>query len=64
MNHLDALELRLSQERERLARAKTDSERAARKVWIAQIEKEITGEKQFLNDGDISLDDLRDELAR
>lgn len=38
-SHLDALNLRLSNERVRLANAKTDSERTLRAVWIQQIEK-------------------------
>lgn len=46
--HLDALSLRLSHERECLAAAKTDGERALRTVWIAQIEKEITAEYKHI----------------
>ena len=45
MTHLNALELRLSNERNSLAKAKTTNERALRKVWINQIEKEIQMEK-------------------
>lgn len=41
MNHLNALQLRLSNERNYLAQAKTEGERDLRKVWISQIEKEI-----------------------
>lgn len=48
MSHLDALNLRLSHERERLAAETTDEGRAMRKVWIAQIEKEISAEREFL----------------
>lgn len=44
LNHLNALRLRLSHERGYLAQAKTESERALRRVWIAQIEKEIAAE--------------------
>jgi len=39
--HLDALRLRLSNERVRLANAKTAGEREMRSVWAAGIEKEI-----------------------
>ena len=46
--HLDALSLRLSHEREYLAAAKTDGERDLRKVWISQIEKEISAEYKHL----------------
>ncbi len=48
-SHLDALNLRLSHERVHLSNAKTDNERQMRRVWIAQIEKEIESEKKFLN---------------
>ena len=65
--HLDALNLRLSHERGYLSEAKTKPERELRKVWIAQIEKEIENEKKFLgitNDQPIPLsdDDLLGEL--
>lgn len=65
--HLNALELRLSHEREYLRAAKTDAERELRSVWIAQIEKEIAHEKTFIG-GDmlateISDADLLAELA-
>lgn len=45
MTHLNALQLRLSNERNYLAQAKTEGERELRKVWIAQIEKEISREQ-------------------
>ena len=48
MNHLEALNLRLSNERARLATAKTSYERNLRAVWVAQIEREIAGEMAFL----------------
>lgn len=48
LTHLNALQLRLSHERDRLAAARTDNERELRRVWIAQIEREITGEYRFL----------------
>lgn len=48
--HLNALRNRLSNERVRLANAKTESERALRRVWISQIEKEIGEEKVFIGD--------------
>lgn len=46
--HLDALRLRLSNERSRLAAAKSSQEADLRKVWIAQVEKEIAQEEVFL----------------
>lgn len=47
MTHLDALNLNLSNERMRLAGAKTDAERQLRAVWVAQLEKEVSGEETF-----------------
>ena len=48
LSHLHALEYRLSNERVRLAEAKTKKEIEMRKVWVAGIEKEIENEKKFL----------------
>lgn len=59
--HLDALRLRLSNERLRLAAAKTDAEIQFRAVWLAQIEKEIEAEVIFLKIERTSLPDLTDE---
>lgn len=46
--HLDALELHASNERRRLAAARTPTEIAARRLIVAQCEKEIAGERRFL----------------
>jgi hypothetical protein len=59
MTHLDALQLRLSNERMRLDDAKTEGERKLRSVWIRQIEKEIAGEIKF---EEISIEQLAEEL--
>lgn len=48
MTHLNAIELRLSNERARLSVAKTSAERAHRQVLVAQIERELAGELEFL----------------
>ena len=48
MSHLNALQLRLSNEREYLRQAKNDGERKLREVWISQIEREIASEYSFL----------------
>lgn len=61
MTHLAALNLRLSNERAYLAAATSESEIELRKVWIAQIEKEIGAEAAFANE--ISDDDLLSELG-
>lgn len=66
--HLHALELRLSNERARLAAATSKDERALRTVWIAQIEREISAERAFLMPIDSAIanmsdDDLARELA-
>ena len=47
-SHLDALSLRLSNEQLRLGASKSDAERAARKVTVAGIEREIEGERALL----------------
>lgn len=57
MTHLSALELRLSNERGYLASAKTEGERELRRVWIAQIKKEIAGEHAFIAKQDEMTDD-------
>lgn len=44
MTHLDCLQLRLSNERIRLGRAKNAAEIALRRVWVRQMEREIAGE--------------------
>lgn len=48
MTHLNALQLRLSNERVYLAKAKSEGERELRKVWVSQIEDEISAEIAFL----------------
>lgn len=67
MTHLDALELRLSNERNRLHKATNKAEIELRKVWVAQIEKEIEEELKFLGKTreelpPMSADDLEREL--
>lgn len=64
MQHIDALQLRLSNERSALAAAKTDGERQLRKVWISQIEKEIAGEKKFPAGVEMTDDQLLAELTK
>lgn len=60
MTHLSTLELRLSNERARLANAKTDQERQLRIVWVAQIKKEISGEHRFAVTRSIANEETRD----
>lgn len=62
-DHLNALNLRLSNERIYLQNAKNNKEKELRKVWIAQIEKEIASEQKFNKDAEISDDDLLSELG-
>lgn len=68
LSHLNALELRLSHEREYLAQAKTVDECQMRKIWIAQIEREIAAEYKFLGiepvECDLSDDELFAELGK
>jgi len=68
VNHLHALELRRSHEFTRLAAAKTVKERELRSVWIAQVGREIVGERAFLGLSeevgvDLSDDELLAELV-
>jgi hypothetical protein len=62
--HLNALHLRLSHERGYLAAAKTENEREMRRVWIAQIEKEIAGEQRFLGIESTTVEMTDDELIK
>lgn len=63
-NHLNALHLRLSHERGYLAAAKTAREREMRRVWIAQIEKEIADEHRFLGIESTTVEMTDDELMK
>ncbi len=56
-SHLNALELRLSHEREYLARERTEDGKKIRRVWMSQIEKEIELERKLLG-----LPDNSDEI--
>ena len=47
-DHLSALQLRLSNERARLAAATRPGEIDLRRVWVAQIEKEIEQERVYV----------------
>lgn len=51
MNHLAALELRLSNERVRLANAASEEERQLRRVWVAQLERELSAEFELMQGG-------------
>lgn len=46
--HLASLQLRLSNERARLAAATREGEIDMRRVWVAQIEKEIEQERAYV----------------
>jgi len=62
LSHLDALEMNLSNERIRLANAKSFDEIALRAVWVSKLKNEVEAEKKFLGIGasgvEISDDDL------
>ncbi len=60
MNHIDVLNLMLSHERARLDESNTESEKALRKVFVKQLEKEIKGEQRFLSNERLS-DALSDD---
>lgn len=59
--HLHALELGLSHERARLAKAISESEKALRAVWVWQIEREIAAEIAFLGKTEVPEVDMTDE---
>ena len=64
MDHLSALQLRLSNERIRLSQATNKGEIELRTVWVKQLEKEVEGEYKFLNkDNVMSDDELLKELG-
>lgn len=68
MQHLDVLELSLSNERMRLSAAKSEKEKRIREVFVKQIESEISAERKFLGLKDVKNhttpddDDLLSEL--
>ena len=65
-SHLDALELGLSHERDRLRLARSPREIAYREVWVRQYEREIASERELLGlpptDSIMALDDILAEL--
>lgn len=62
MDHLSALQLRLSNERIRLSQATNKKEIELRTVWVKQMEKEVEGEIKFLSVNEMSADELLKEL--
>jgi hypothetical protein len=63
MDHLSMLQLRLSNERIRLSQATSKGEIELRKVWVKQMEKEVSGELEFLSVNEMSTDELLKELG-
>lgn len=63
MTHLNALQVALSNERSRLANAKTAGERELRAVWVRQLEKEVAAEEINFPACDLSDDELLAELG-
>jgi len=65
-SHLDALELGLSHERDRLRLARSAHEIAYREIWVRQYEREIASERELLGlpptDSIMALDDILAEL--
>lgn len=61
-SHLNALQANLSREEKRLALAVSEGERALRTVWVAQLQREVAAEYEFLGitpcDDDMSDDEL------
>lgn len=63
MDHLSMLQLRLSNERVRLSQATSKGEIELRTVWVKQMEKEVSGELEFLSVNEMSADELLKELG-
>jgi hypothetical protein len=65
-SHLDALELSLSHERERLRLARSPLEIEYREIWVRQYKREIASERELLGlpptDSIMALDDILAEL--
>jgi hypothetical protein len=61
MEHLEALRLRLSHEKVRLAKAKTGREKEFHSVRVKQCEKEIAGELVFLGIKEDVLPEMTDD---
>lgn len=65
-SHLDALELSLSHERDRLRLARSQREIQYREIWVRQYEREIASEREFLGlpvtDPELSLEEILAEL--
>ena len=60
--HLVSLQSSLSREKARLSAARKPSEIALRRVWVAQLEKEIIAEYTFLGmTPPVELDDMNDD---
>ena len=66
-SHLDALELSLSHERERLRLAQHPVEISYREIWVRQYEREIASEREFLGlppeDAPVTLDEMIAQLG-
>lgn len=60
-SHLNALELRLSNERARLKAAKKPCEIEIRAVWVSKIEDEIAFEKTFLKISEVLEPEISDD---
>ncbi len=66
-SHLNALELSLSHERERLRLAQHPVEISYREIWVRQYEREIASEREFLGlpreTAVLTLDEMLNEFA-
>ena len=60
--HLNALQVSLSNERSRLAKAKTNGEVGLRSVWCKQLEKEIADERKRIGLDDMPIEEMSDDV--
>ena len=56
--HINALLINLSNERARLSMAKTQAEIDLRTVWVRQLEREVKDEETFIEQVEITDDEL------
>lgn len=67
-SHLDALELSLSHERERLRLAQHPIEISYREIWVRQYDREIASEREFLGlppeGAPLTLDEIFEEMEQ
>lgn len=60
-DHLNSLQVRLSNERSRFQKSKTKSESELREVWCKQLEKEIQDERKRLGIDEMPIENMSND---